>query len=127
MDKAKKAYSEVSAFLNLIREEEKNMIPKDILQKFDSCRDNKNLSESMEAKNLEMIGKDLSRLENLINQLEIVRNKELEEEEKLLKESQTNIAQDLLDKVENILEDSNQNENLLYNETRENVIVMEEN
>lgn len=90
-------------------------------------RANKNLSESMEAKNLEMIGKDLSRLENLINQLEIVRNKELEEEEKLLKESQTNIAQDLLDKVENILEDSNQNENLLYNETRENVIVMEEN
>lgn len=44
MDKAKKAYSEVSAFLNLIREEEKNMIPKDILQKIDSYRDNKNLS-----------------------------------------------------------------------------------
>ena len=44
MDKAKNAYSEVSAFLNLIREEEKNMIPKDILQKIDSYRDNKNLS-----------------------------------------------------------------------------------
>ena len=41
---------------------------------------NKNLSESLDVKDLEMIGKDLSRLENLINQLEIARNKELEDE-----------------------------------------------
>lgn len=42
-------------------------------------RANKNLSESMDAKDLEMIGKDLSKLENLINQLEIARKKELDD------------------------------------------------
>ena len=74
-------------------------------------RANKNLSESMDAKDLEMMGKDLNRLENLINQLESVRKKEIEEQEKLLKEEQNSPAQDLIDKVENILEDNLQNEN----------------
>lgn len=80
-------------------------------------RANKNLSESMEAKDLEMIGKDLSRLENLINQLEAARTKELEEEEKALKEAEASTAQDLIDKVENILE-----ENLLENDAVNEVV-----
>ena len=95
-------------------------------------RANKNLSESMDAKDLEMIGKDLSRLENLINQLEVVRQKEIEEEEKALKENQSNAAQELLDKVENILEDNllntnsvNENQNILNNEVTENSVVTE--
>ena len=84
-------------------------------------RANKNLSESMDAKDLEMMGKDLNRLENLINQLEVVRKKELEEEEKLLKEAQTNPAQDLIDRVENILEDNLQVENTV-NEVTDQVV-----
>lgn len=77
-------------------------------------RANKNLSESMDAKDLEMIGKDLSRLENLINQLEAARKKEIEEEEKLLKEKQgEEIGESLLDKVENILEENLLNENIV--------------
>ena len=78
-------------------------------------RANKNLSESMDAKDLEMMGKDLNRLENLITQLEVVRKKEAEDEEKLLKENQGNPAQDLLDKVENILEDNSQDKNAVNN------------
>ena len=74
-------------------------------------RANNNLSDSLNSNNFEMIGKDLSRLENLINQLETARKKELEEEEKLLKETQGNPAQELFDKVENILEDNSENIN----------------
>ena len=74
-------------------------------------RANSNLSESLNSNDFEMIGKDLSRLKNLINQLELARKKELDEEEKLLKENGANPAQELLDKVENILEDNVSNEN----------------
>lgn len=80
-------------------------------------RANSNLSESLNAQDFEMIGKDLSRLESLINQLQVVREKELEEEEKLLKESEASPAQELIDKVENILEDN------LLNETTTNQIL----
>ena len=80
-------------------------------------RANSNLSESLNANDFEMIGKDLSRLESLINQLQVVREKELEEEEKLLKESEASPAQELIDKVENILEDN------LLNETTTNQIL----
>lgn len=44
MDKVKNAYSEVSTFLNLIREEERNMIPSEILEKIDSYKDYGSLS-----------------------------------------------------------------------------------
>lgn len=44
MDKVKNAYSEVSTFLNLIREEERSMIPSEILEKIDSYKDYGSLS-----------------------------------------------------------------------------------
>ena len=65
-----------------------------------------------------MIGKDLSRLETLINQLEVVREKEIEKEEEAAKEAAEdgiiNPAQDLLDRVGNILEENFQNANTVY-------------
>lgn len=86
-------------------------------------RANKNLSESKDTKDFEMIGKDLSRLENLINQLETARKKELEEEEEALKQNQSNPAQDLIDKVENIFEDNFSNGNIVdENVVNENVL-----
>ena len=44
MNKVKNAYSEVSTFLNLIREEERSMIPSEILEKIDSYKDYGSLS-----------------------------------------------------------------------------------
>lgn len=86
-------------------------------------RANKNLSQSMDAKDLEMIGKDLSRLESLITQLETARTKELEEEEKLLKEKQTEET-GLLETIENILE-QNLTDGNVVNQSTENVTVVE--
>lgn len=43
-------------------------------------KSNNNLKESLDAKDFEMIGKDLSSLENLIDQLEILNNKNKEQE-----------------------------------------------
>ena len=96
-------------------------------------RANTNLSESLNSNDFEMIGKDLSRLKNLINQLEVARKKELEEEEKLLKENATSPTQELIDKVENILEDNITNENTtnqVLNSTVKNIVdksIVEEN
>ena len=44
MHNVKNAYNEVSTFLNLIRQEEREMIPSDILKKLESYKDYKSLS-----------------------------------------------------------------------------------
>ena len=54
---------------------------------------NNNLKESLNASDFEMIGKDISRLQAIINQLETARNNELEKEKELtnsLKNDNTN-------------------------------------
>lgn len=55
-------------------------------------KSNNNLKESLDAKDFEMIGKDLSSLENLIDQLEILnnKNKEQEKNEEEIKETENN-------------------------------------
>ena len=70
-------------------------------------RANNNFEESMNSNDIEMIGKDLNKLESLIKQLEAAREKELEEEKKLAEELETTPVDDLIDKVENIFEDEN--------------------
>ena len=75
---------------------------------------NNNLKESLNANDFEMIGKDISSLQTIINQLETARNNELEkekEEKKLLSEE---------NKIEEKKEVTN-NENIVKNETEENV------
>ena len=52
---------------------------------------NTNLNESLNAKDFEMIGKDITSLQNLIKQLEVARNKEIEK----AKEEQKNQSNDL--------------------------------
>jgi len=65
---------------------------------------NNNLNESLESNNFEMIGKDVSSLQALINQLETARKNELEEE----KENNTNTV------LENTVKDQNTvNQNVL--------------
>ena len=76
-------------------------------------RANNNFEESMNAKDLEMVGKDLNKLRTLINQLENARTKELEKEaelEKEQKETETSV-EDLINKVENILDVGEENTN----------------
>ena len=78
---------------------------------------NNNLKESLDANDFEMIGKDISSLQTLINQLETARKNELEkeEEEKLLLEG--------AEILENEKEVSNtvENENTVNNKKAENV------
>ncbi len=50
-------------------------------------RANQNLNESLNAKDFEMIGKDITRLQSIINQLQIVRENELELEAETDKEN----------------------------------------
>lgn len=78
---------------------------------------NNNLKESLDASDFEMIGKDISSLQTIINQLETARKNELErekEEAKLLLEESEN---EETDEVSNTIE----NENIVKNETVENV------
>lgn len=78
---------------------------------------NNNLKESLDANDFEMIGKDITSLQTLINQLETARKNELEkeEEEKLLLEE--------AEILENEKEVSNtvENENKVFDEKAENV------
>lgn len=75
-------------------------------------RANNNFEESMNAKDLEMIGKDLNKLKTLIKQLENVRTKELEKEEELEKEQNSETpVEDLINRVENILDVGDDNTN----------------
>ncbi len=52
---------------------------------------NNNLTESLTANNFEMIGKDITSLQAIINQLQTARQNELEEQEKLNKELENQI------------------------------------
>ena len=55
---------------------------KNIDQVIDSIIEaNQNLKESMNAQDLEMVGKDLETLQTLLDQLEVLRNQEIEEAE----------------------------------------------
>lgn len=65
---------------------------------------NNNFEESMNAKDLEMIGKDLNKLKTLIKQLENARTKELEKEAELEQP-----IENLLNQVENILDEETEN------------------
>lgn len=85
-------------------------------------RANNNLQQSKDSNDFEMMGKDISRLENLIKQLEATRKKELEEEEKLKKEQgDSTPVEELIDKFGNILDtieggnDTNTVENTIDN------------
>lgn len=80
-------------------------------------RANNNLQQSKNANDFEMMGKDLSRLESLIKQLEAVRQREIEEEEKLAEEKNGTPVEELFDRVENILDNIDDNENVVKNET----------
>ena len=65
-------------------------------------RANQNLNESLNANDFEMIGKDITRLQAVINQLQVVRENELE-----LEKQQENVEDD---------SDDNKNENVVGNE-----------
>lgn len=89
-------------------------------------RANNNLEQSMNSNDLEMMGKDLSKLESLIKQLEATRKKELEEEEKLANEQATTPVEELIDRVENIL-DVNRNDDVTNNEQNVNNSIVDNN
>ncbi len=93
-------------------------------------RANNNLEQSMNSNDLEMMGKDLSKLimfyQQLSKQLEATRKKELEEEEKLANEQTTTPVEELIDKVENIL-DSNREEETNSVQNVNNVVVNSNN
>ena len=78
---------------------------------------NNNLKESLDANDFEMIGKDISSLQTIINQLETARKNELEreEEERLMLEELTEDSED--NEVSNTVE----NQNTVSNKTAENV------
>ena len=63
----------------------------------------------MNSNDLEMMGKDLSKLETLIKQLEATRKKEIEKQEELAKEQETTAVEELSDKVENIWDNRQEN------------------
>ena len=77
---------------------------------------NNNLKESLDANDFEMIGKDISSLQTLINQLETARKNELEieeEQKELLAENET----ENLNETTNTVSDTN----TVKNETAANV------
>ena len=78
---------------------------------------NNNLKESLDANDFEMIGKDISSLQTIINQLETARKNELEkeEEERLMLEDLENDSKE--DTVSNTIE----NQNIINNKVVENV------
>lgn len=82
--------------------------PDDITALIDSViKANNNLNESIKANNFEMIGKDISRLQNIINQLESARKleieKQAEETAKNRELEEDNQEENLVSNVENIL------------------------
>ena len=75
---------------------------------------NQNLKESMNAQDLEMVGKDLETLQTLLDQLEVLRNQEIEEAEDNLNsnnETESNIEDDTTNSLDtaNITESSSAN------------------
>ena len=68
---------------------------------------NGNLEESLESGDFEMIGKDLSKLESLIKQLEVAREKEIAENEKLENTTnETNTVSNSIFNSSNIVENN---------------------
>ena len=62
-------------------------------------RANQNLNESLNAKDFEMIGKDLTRLQSMINQLQTVRERDLE----VKREQQEDVSETKNDKTSNTI------------------------
>ena len=62
-------------------------------------RANQNLNESLNAKDFEMIGKDLTRLQSMINQLQTVRERDLE----VKREQQEDVGETKNDKTSNTI------------------------
>ena len=98
-----------SAIVNLFNDDyavDINIVdPEDINALIDSViKANNNLKESLNSNNFEMIGKDITSLQTIINQLEAARINELEEEEKKKKDEENII--DSLFKNENSVTDN---------------------
>lgn len=109
-----------SAIVNLFNDDyavDINIVdPEDINALIDSViKANNNLKESLNSNNFEMIGKDITSLQAIINQLETARTNELEEEEKKKKEEETIINS--LFKNENVV-----SENEMQNEIKNEVV-----
>ncbi len=81
---------------------------------------NNNLKESMNAQDFEMIGKDISRLQAIINQLENTRKIELEEETARERLENNTISNNISNEVNNIVM-----ENAIVNNTVSNGLVEE--
>ena len=79
-DNLELAINNLLSYSNSVKLEYVDM--EDITQVIDSVIEaNGNLKESIKSGDLEMIGKDLDSLETLLEQLEILRNKEIKEVE----------------------------------------------
>ena len=76
---------------------------------------NNNLKESLDAGNFEMIGKDITSLQSIIDQLETARTDEIEEEERQKKEEES-LKNSILKNVNSI------QDNDVENETENNII-----
>ncbi len=80
----------------------------DINQVIDSIIEaNQNFQESLESQDLEMIGKDLSTLQTLLNQLEVLRTQELEEQKEAEEEAEND--DNIIDQDENNTTDNTSN------------------
>lgn len=86
---------------------------------------NNNLKESMNAQDFEMIGKDISRLQAIINQLENTRKIELEEEATRKKLENNTISNSIINEANNVITKNVVMENVVVNNTVSNEIVEE--
>lgn len=90
---------------------------------------NNNLKESLNSNDFSMIGKDISSLQTVVNQLENARKKELEKQDELEKESkvitdetENEVVNNLENDNENLLTNNIQNENMLTNTESNNSV-----
>ena len=82
---------------------------------------NQNLNESLGSNNFEMIGKDITKIQSIINQLEQARKLEIEKEEE--EKAQLNLTNTNANEVNNEASDSNFFSSLLNTINRaENVV-----
>ncbi len=89
--------------------------PEDIENLIDSViKANNNLTDSLTSNDFEMIGKDISSLQNIINQLEVARKNELEEQEKENKELEQNNNQNIFN-TNNVIENTMSINNTINN------------
>ena len=74
----------------------------DIMAIMDSViKANNNLKESLNSNDFEMIGKDIARLQSIINQLETARQAELEKEDKEREENSNETNENIVNNIEN--------------------------